>query len=186
MFKHLDNLHNITTRFSRLLLTLCAGAILVMMIAVVIQVIASRMGLTTIVAFEASWPLFGSAITLNSLSDFQWYLLAAVALLPAGTVWLRDRHVRVDFAYCRLRTHGKAVVDLGGLIVFALPFLLLIIPYAWEATLQSLARGEKSPNGGLIDRYLVRSMLPLGLGLLLLAMVWEASQLLRNWSKDNG
>ena len=109
-----------------------------------------------------------------------------VALLPAGIVWLRDRHVRVDFAYCRFGLHGKAAVDLGGLIVFALPFLVLIIPYAWEATLQSLARGEKSPNGGLIDRYLVRSMLPIGLGLLLLAMLFEAWQLLRNWSQRNG
>ena len=182
----LDRLDHITTRFGRILLNLCAIAIFAMMIAVVIQVIASRMGLTTIMAFDSSWPLFGNAITLNSLSDFQWYLLAVVALLPAGIVWLRDRHVRVDFAYCRFGLHGKAAVDLGGLIVFALPFLVLIIPYAWEATLQSLARGEKSPNGGLIDRYLVRSMLPIGLGLLLLAMLFEAWQLLRNWSQRNG
>ena len=182
----LERLGYIAARLGKILLTLCAIAILAMMIAVVIQVIASRVGVTTIVAFDASWPLFGNAITLNSLSDFQWYLLAAVALLPAGIVWLRDRHVRVDFAYCRFGSRGKAAVDLGGLIVFALPFLVLIIPYAWEATLQSLARGEKSPNGGLIDRYLVRSMLPIGLGLLLLAMLFEAWQLLRNWGQRNG
>ena len=182
----LERLDHIAARLGGILLTLCASGIFAMMLAVVVQVIASRMGLTTIVAFDASWPLFGNAITLNSLSDFQWYLLAAVALLPAGIVWLRDRHVRVDFAYCRFGLHGKAAVDLGGLIVFALPFLVLIIPYAWEATLQSLARGEKSPNGGLIDRYLVRSMLPIGLGLLLLAMLFEAWQLLRNWGQRNG
>ncbi len=182
----LERLQQIAARLGRILLNLCASAIFAMMIAVVVQVIASRMGLTSIVAFDSNWPLFGNAITLNSLSDFQWYLLAAVALLPAGIVWLRDRHVRVDFAYCRFGAHGKAAVDLGGLIVFALPFLVLIIPYAWEATLQSLARGEKSPNGGLIDRYLVRSMLPIGLGLLLLAMLFEAWQLLRNWSQRNG
>ena len=182
----LERLDHIAARLGGILLTLCASGIFAMMLAVVVQVIASRTGLTTIVAFDASWPLFGNAITLNSLSDFQWYLLAAVALLPAGIVWLRDRHVRVDFAYCRFGLHGKAAVDLGGLIVFALPFLVLIIPYAWEATLQSLARGEKSPNGGLIDRYLVRSMLPIGLGLLLLAMLFEAWQLLRNWSQRNG
>ena len=179
-------MERITAQFERTLLNLCASAILAMMIAVVVQVVASRAGLTTIVAFDSSWPLFGNAITLNSLSDFQWYLLAAVALLPAGIVWMRDRHVRVDFAYCRFEARGKAAVDLGGLIIFALPFLVLIIPYAWEATLQSLARGEKSPNGGLIDRYLVRSILPIGLGLLLLAMVFEAWQLLRNWSQRNG
>ena len=182
----LERLGHITARLGKILLTLCAIAILAMMTAVVVQVIASRVGVTTIVAFDASWPLFGNAITLNSLSDFQWYLLAAVALLPAGIVWLRDRHVRVDFAYCRFGLRGKAAVDLCGLIVFALPFLVLIIPYAWEATLQSLARGEKSPNGGLIDRYLVRSMLPIGLGLLLLAMLFEAWQLLRNWGQRNG
>ena len=182
----LERLGHITARLGGILLTLCASAILAMMIAVVVQVIASRVGVTTIVAFDASWPLFGNAITLNSLSDFQWYLLAAVALLPVGIVWLRDRHVRVDLAYCRFGLRGKAAVDLGGFIVFALPFLVLIIPYAWEATLQSLARGEKSPNGGLIDRYLVRSMLPIGLGLLLLAMLFEAWQLLRNWSQRNG
>ena len=119
----LERLGHITARLGKILLTLCAIAILAMMIAVVIQVIASRVGVTTIVAFDASWPLFGNAITLNSLSDFQWYLLAAVALLPAGIVWLRDRHVRVDFAYCRFGLRGKAAVDLCGLIVFALAVL---------------------------------------------------------------
>ena len=75
----LDRLDHITTRFGRILLNLCAIAIFAMMIAVVIQVIASRMGLTTIMAFDSSWPLFGNAITLNSLSDsngtcWQWSL----------------------------------------------------------------------------------------------------------------
>ena len=131
------------------------------------------------------FPLFGTAVTLNSLTDFQWYLLALVALVPAGVVWLRDIHVRVDFAYASLSPRGKTIVNIAGHIIFALPLLIYMIPDAWELAAKAFARGEGSANGGLIDRYLPRAAIPLGLGLLLLAIFFEIWCAIRNWRQKD-
>ncbi|MEL6683279.1 MAG: TRAP transporter small permease subunit [Pseudomonadota bacterium] len=119
-------------------------------------------------------------MTLNSLSDLQWYLLALVALVSAGVILLRNEHVRVDFLYSNLGYRGKTVIDVLGHLMFALPFLVFIIPDAWELATKSFTRGEASPNGGLIDRYLPRAAIPVGFALLLFAILFETWRNLRN------
>lgn len=162
-----------------------ALAIILMMIAILVQVGASRAGVTTIYDIGGEWPLFGTAITLNSLTDLQWYLLALAALIPAGVVWTRNGHVRVDFAYSRMGRRGKAVIDITGHLVFALPFLFFMIPDAWELALRAFERGEASPNGGLVDRYLPRMAIPLCLAFLLVAIAWETWRAVRDWNRGD-
>ncbi len=173
----------IGTFLGRALMNVCALAVLLMMFAIVAQVVASRIGVTTVIDLGRDLPLFGTAITLNSLTDLQWYLLAMIALLPAGLVWLRDGHVRVDFIYSRLGKRQQALIDILCLLIFTLPFLLMIIPDSWEIMQQAFARGEKSTNGGLTDRYLARAVLPVGLSLLLFASLREAWRILRPAAK---
>lgn len=181
-----DLVDRFATRAGRVVMKICGVAVILMMLAIIVQVAASRLGVTTVLSMPGDWPVFGRAITLNSLTDLQWYLLAAIALLPAGVVWLRGVHVRVDFAYSQFGPRGKAVVDLTGLVIFALPFLVLVIPEAWSATVTSFNRGEASPNGGLTDRFLPRGSMPIGLGLLLAALLFEAWLLLRTWGRRHG
>lgn len=179
-----DVVDRFATHAGRVVMKICGAAVILMMVAIVVQVVASRLGVTTVLDMPGDWPLFGRAITLNSLTDLQWYLLSAIALLPAGIVWLRGVHVRVDFAYSQFGPRGKAVVDLTGLVVFALPFLVMVLPEAWSATVTSFSRGEASPNGGLGDRFLPRGTMPIGLGLLLAALLFEAWLLIRAWGRQ--
>ena len=157
---------------------LSCGVIL-LMFAIVAQVIASRLGVTTIVDLPARWPLFGDAITLNSLADLQGYLMATIALLPAAFVWVNDGHVRVDFAHQYLGERGKAAVEITGHTMFAIPFLLMCIPDAFELALKAFERGEKSANGGLWDRHVIRFMMPVGLSLVLITITLEIWPLVR-------
>lgn len=180
MFEAVDRF---ATFVGRVMMKIGAVAIILMMIAILLQVGASRAGVTTLYDIDGTWPLFGEAITLNSMTDLQWYLLALVALVPAGVVWLRNGHVRVDFAYGTMRPHGKTVVDCLGHLVFALPFLLFMIPDAWELALKAFERGEASPNGGLSDRYLPRMALPVCFALLLSAIVFETWRAIRAWRR---
>ena len=144
-----------------------------------VQVAANAADLNPLAAFDRAWPLVGDAVTLNSLLDLQRHLLAVVALVPAGTVWLRDRHVRVDVIQSRLAPRGKAVVDLAGNVVFALPFVWFALPAAWGFAARSWGMDEGSANGGLVDLWLVKGVLPLGLGLLAGAVAWESARLAR-------
>ena len=166
-------------RLGDALLGAMAAGILALAAAVAVQVAANAADLNPLVTFEREWPLVGGAVTLNSLLDLQWHLLAAVALLPAGVVWLRDRHVRVDVVQSRLAPRGKAAVDLAGNVVFALPFLWFALPAAWGFAARSWGMDEGSANGGLVDLWLVKGVLPLGLGLLAGAVAWESARLAR-------
>lgn len=178
MFEVIDKA---SEKIGNIVMTICAYAVLVTMAAIVLQVMASRFGITTILNLPGDWMLFGSAITLNSLTDFQWHMLSFIALIPSGIVLLRGEHVRVDFAYGNFGTRGKAVVDLIGHVMFALPFILVVVPDAVDIAATAFERGEKSANGGLVDRFLVRAVLPVGLMLLLTAIAFETWEILKKW-----
>lgn len=170
-------------RAGDLMIGAMAAGVLALAAAVALQVAANAADLNPLAEFDREWPLVGDAVTLNSLLDLQWHLLAVVALLPAGVVWLRDRHVRVDVVQSRLAPRGKAAVDLAGNVVFALPFLWFALPAAWGFAARSWGMDEGSANGGLVDLWLVKGVLPLGLGLLALAVGWECARLARVLSR---
>ena len=167
-------------RASRSVETGLSVLLIVMMLAVVLQVVASALDINPLRVFDAPWPLLGRALTLNSLLDLQWHLLVIVGLLPAGLVWLRDAHVRVDFLYHRYGPRLQARVDLIGTLLFALPFFALILPASWAFMKRAWRSDEGSRNGGLEDLWLIKSVLPLGLALLALYVVVEVARLARD------
>lgn len=166
-------------RLSAMVMAVLGWAVILLACAIVLQVAANALDLNPLWTFDASVPLLGGALTLNGLLDLQWHLLAAIALLPAGLVWLRDRHVRVDVIQSRLSTRGKAVVDLAGNLIFAVPFFILIVPAALGFMWGAWRVDEGSANGGLVDLWAIKALLPLGLGLLGLAIAFETIRLMR-------
>lgn len=165
--------------FERMCLSLLGVALIVLMIAIVAQVVCSALDINPLLVFERAQPLIGDAITLNSLLDFQWHLLVITGLLPAGLVWLMDRHVRVDFIYDGRSPQTKARINLLGNLLFAVPFFVLVLPAAWNFMIRAWTSDEGSRNGGLSDLWLIKSVLPLGLGLLALALAVETVRLLK-------
>lgn len=156
-----------------------AIALIVMMCAIVVQVLASALDINPIVAFTTALPLLGKSITLNSLLDFQWHLLVMVGLIPAGLVWLANKHVRVDFLYQNRSDRMQARIDLAGNLIFAVPFFALGLPAAWSFMTRAWTSDEGGRNGGLNDLWLIKAVLPLGLGLLALAILIETLRLIR-------
>lgn len=165
--------------WARALLRGLAWLVILLMLAIVLQVICSALDVNPLVSFEAWRPLLGRAVTLNSLLDLQWHLLVIVGLLPAGAVWLRDAHVRVDFLYRRRGKRARARIDLLGNLLFALPFFALILPASWDFTARAWASDEGSRSGGLEDLWLIKAVLPLGLALLASAVALETVRLIR-------
>lgn len=153
------------------------AVIVLTMIAVIsLQVSCSLLEFNPIVEFDRRWPIVGQAITLNSLLDIQWHLLCLIGLLPASIVWLKDGHVRVDFIYARLSARGKGLVDLVGALAFAVPFFVMSIPAAWQFMAGAYRLGQGSSNGGLNDLFVIKATLPVGLGLLLVVVIWDIAK----------
>ncbi len=110
--------------------------------------------------------------------EMEWHLFSMVFLLAAGWTLLHDRHVRVDIFYTRFSKRSKALADVMGTIVFLLPFCIVILATAIPYTLNAFVSGEASPDaGGLPYRWVIKSMIVVGAGLLLLQGV---AQLIEN------
>lgn len=166
-------------RLEQICLSLLGIGLIVLMAAIVAQVVCSALDINPLTAFKTTHLLIGDAISLNSLLDSQWHLLVITGLLPAGLVWLMDRHVRVDFIYDKRSPKTKARINLVGNLLFAVPFFVLVLPAAWNFMLRAWSSDEGSRNGGLNDLWLIKSILPLGLGLLALALAVETIRLLK-------
>lgn len=172
-------MEKVAARMAELCLRGLAALVILLMLGIVLQVTCAALDINPLVSFEGRWPLLGRAVTLNSLLDLQWHLLVVVGLLPAGAVWLRDGHVRVDFLYRRCGARGRARIDLLGNLLFALPFFALILPAAWDFTARAWASDEGARSGGLDDLWAIKAVLPLGLALLAGAVAVETLRLIR-------
>ena len=147
-------------------LNVFACIILLLVIAISLQVFFSLFDINPILSFSDTVLLFGKAITLNSLLDLQWHFLCVVGLLPAGIVWLRNGHVRVDFFYARQSEKRKCIIELLGHMIFSFPFFMMSIPAAWSFMMSAYRSGQGSSNDGLNNLFLVKATLPIGLALL--------------------
>ena len=138
-------------------------------------------------AWLAKWAVFASCLisasnalvrylanySSNGFLEIQWYLFAACVMLGASQVMRVNEHVRVDVIYSRWSGRGQALIDLGGLLLFVLPSMLVMLNYAWPLFVKMFVSGEMSSNAGGLIRWPAMLMLPLGFALLFLQGVSE-------------
>jgi TRAP-type mannitol/chloroaromatic compound transport system permease small subunit len=112
-------------------------------------------------------------VSSNAWLELQWYLFAAVFLLGAGYVFLKNAHVRIDFISSRLTPRARNWIDVIGIIVFLIPLCLIVIVLSWPLFYNAFTSGEMSQNAGGLIRWPVFLMIPLGFSLLLLQALSE-------------
>jgi TRAP-type mannitol/chloroaromatic compound transport system permease small subunit len=103
----------------------------------------------------------------NAYLEIQWYLFAAVFLLGAGYVFLRNGHVRIDFISSKLSKRTN-IIDILGIVVFTIPLSLILINLSWPVFARAWESGEMSQNAGGLIRWPVMLLIPVGFGLLTL------------------
>jgi len=109
----------------------------------------------------------------NALTDMQWYLFSGVFLLGAGYVFMKNGHVRIDFFSGRLTARSRSWIDIIGILVFLVPFCLIIIRMSWPLFFNAWQSGEMSQNAGGLIRWPVYLLQPVGIFLLLLQSISE-------------
>jgi TRAP-type mannitol/chloroaromatic compound transport system permease small subunit len=104
------------------------------------------------------------------LQDLEWHLHGALLLLTFGYGYLLNAHVRVDIFREQLNRRRQVWLELAGLLFFGIPFLLVMIWFAWTMTSASWGQGEGSESQvGLGMRYIIKSFLIWGFVFALLA-----------------
>ena len=161
-----------------------AVLLLLLIGAISLQVVCSALSINPLLTLNDSLPFIGKAVSLNSLLDFQWHLLVIIGLIPASIVWLKDKHVRVDFFYAKRSEKVRSIVDLAGNLIFALPFLWLIIPSSIDFAHRAWRSDEGSRNNGLEDLWAIKSVLLIGMSLLALAIIVETIIKLRSLKRS--
>ncbi|MEM1277128.1 MAG: TRAP transporter small permease subunit [Pseudomonadota bacterium] len=106
------------------------------------------------------------------LQDLQWHLHGALLLLTFGFGYLYNAHVRVDIFREMAGRRRQAWIETLGLLIFAIPFLLVMIKFSWDMTYASWTQGEGSESQvGLGWRWIIKSFLIWGFLIAFLASV---------------
>jgi TRAP-type mannitol/chloroaromatic compound transport system permease small subunit len=109
----------------------------------------------------------------NAFLEIQWYLFAAVFMLGAGYVFLKNAHVRIDFIANKLSRRTNAIIDIIGIVVFTIPLSIILLSLSWPVFERAWVSGEMSQNAGGLIRWPVLLLIPVGFGLLILQSLSE-------------
>lgn len=82
------------------------------------------------------------------LQESVTFMHAAVFMLAAAWTLSRGDHVRVDVFYRRLAPRRQALVDIGGTLLFLLPFCVFLLWTGWDYVSNSFAIREASREAG--------------------------------------
>ena len=109
--------------------------------------------------------------------EIQWHIYSVGFLVALSHCLVHDDHVRVDVLHDRMPLKLQCWIELFGLLIFLLPFAVLVTWYALPFVANSFDMHEVSDApGGLPYRWLIKAVLPIGFTLLWIAAL---SRLLR-------
>ena len=148
-----------------------AWLLLPLTLLVLATIIGSLLQLGTIVQWGVDIPILGRGLTINSLNEMQWHLLAVLTMLALPYALACDRHVRVDMISSGFSPRRRALVELIGDLLLLLPFCIVIGYLSINFAAFAYRTGEQSTYGGLTDRWVVKSSLSFGLAILALTGV---------------
>lgn len=143
-----------------------AWLLIPMALAVIAAVIFSQFNLSRLLQWETDLPLFGQQLTVISIVELQWHLFGIFVLIGGSWVLQHDRHIRVDLLYARFSPLWRNIVNLIGDLAFLLPFCAVIFWFSLAMVQRSYLAGEGSDYDALMDRYLIKSIIPVAFGLL--------------------
>lgn len=108
-------------------------------------------------------------INSPKLQDSEWHFSAALILLALGYAFSRNVQIRLDIVRHRFSARLKVAIEFAGTCLL-LPFLGVLLYFAWDFVEASWAIGEQSFFlTGLPYRWAIKAALPLGLATLWLA-----------------
>ena len=106
----------------------------------------------------------------TKLQEMEWHLHSAIFLLALGFAYIRNSHVRIEIVREMYPSLLKAIFEILGVLFFLIPYTLMIIYYGIDFVYRSFNLNEVSAAlTGLSHRWIIKSFIPLGMLLLLLA-----------------
>ena len=106
----------------------------------------------------------------TKLQEMEWHLHTALFLLVLGYAYLKDSHVRIEIVREKYSILVKAIFETLGILLFLIPYTVLVIYYGIDFVTRSFNLNEvSSALTGLSHRWIIKFFIPFGMLLLLLA-----------------
>lgn len=145
-----------------------AWMILPMILIIVYDVITRK--ITVVQQFVLNSAL-NDFISPTKLQEAEWHLHAVIFLLAYGLAYLNGTHVRVDLWRETRTDRTKAWVEVAALLVLGIPYVCVLIWASVNLAHTSFLQGEgSSAMTGIPHRWIIKSFVPLGAGVLLMAL----------------
>ncbi len=113
------------------------------------------------------------------LEELQWHLYAVIIMIGFSYSHVKETHVRVDVISSNFSQKTRMYIELFGLIILLIPFLIIVFDHGYEFFLDSFRNGEKSPSpGGLPMRWLVKLLIPVSMGLIMISSFGKILELI--------
>src|SRR5262245_28938443 len=111
-------------------------------------------------------------IPYTKFQEMEWHMHAAVFSLWMGYCYVINAHPRVDSYTEALPFRTRAWIELAGCLLFALPYMALLVYFGLDFFKISFLQGEGSENvAGLHHRWIIKGVFVFGMILVLLAIV---------------
>jgi TRAP-type mannitol/chloroaromatic compound transport system permease small subunit len=96
------------------------------------------------------------------MTELEWHLHGAIAVLAFGHAYLKDAHVRIDILAEAIGARRRLMLEIAAILFFVVPFCLLLMWFGWDFAHRAWTRGEGAPGGmGLPNRWIIKSAIPL-------------------------
>lgn len=162
--------------FSDILARLCAGIarvgswLIVPLVLVIVYDVVTRKIIFIQQLVMNSW--LYDFISPTKLQEMEWHLHAMIFLMAYALAYLNGTHVRVDIWRDKQTERKRGWIELLSILIFALPFCGVLVYEAWVFVVNSYVQGEGSAAlTGIPHRWIIKSVLLLGVSLLFLALL---------------
>lgn len=117
--------------------------------------------------------------SLVMLEELQWHLYAFGFMVGLSYTLVQDQHVRVDVIAERWNKHRRARIEVAAMLILVIPFAAIILYDSISFIEFSMRLNEKSRSpGGLPYRWIIKSVIPLAMGLLILAALARTARMI--------
>lgn len=104
------------------------------------------------------------------LQELEWHLHGALFLLCMGYTYLENAHIRVELFSEKFKPRTKCLIEIAGICLFLIPYCGVLIYFGYLYAGLSFADMERSSApDGLPYRWIIKSLIPIGIILLMMS-----------------
>lgn len=115
---------------------------------------------------------YGFNKAMVPLEELMWHLYAVGFMFGLSYAMTTDSHIRVDIVHMKLPKRLQHLFEIIGILIFLLPFLVIIFHHSLEWVIESYRIGESSSSAtGLSHRWIIKSVIPISFFLMFVATI---------------